>query len=33
MAETESTHGYKVTGTIKVIKGHCNAGSKVGDKF
>ena len=33
MAETKSTHGYKVTGTIKSIKGHCNAGHKVGDEF
>jgi uncharacterized repeat protein (TIGR04076 family) len=23
--------GYKVIGTIKTVKGHCNAGHKVGD--
>ncbi len=25
--------GFKVIGTIKSVKGHCNAGHKVGDQF
>jgi uncharacterized repeat protein (TIGR04076 family) len=33
MVETKPKHGDKVIGTIKSVKGHCNAGHKVGDKF
>jgi uncharacterized repeat protein (TIGR04076 family) len=33
MVEDKPKHGYKVIGTIKSVKGHCNAGHKVGDKF
>ena len=33
MVEAKPKHGYKVIGTIKSVKGHCNAGHKVGDKF
>lgn len=32
MAADKPKHGYKVIGTIKSVKGHCNAGHKVGDK-
>ena len=33
MVETKPKHGDKVIGTIKSVKGQCNAGHKVGDKF
>ena len=32
MAEQRSC-GYKVTGTVTAVKGHCNWGHKVGDKM
>ncbi len=32
MADTVNK-GYKFIGTIKNIKGHCNAGHNIGDKF
>ena len=33
MTEDKAKHGYKVIGTIKSVKGHCNAGHKAGDKL
>jgi len=30
---TESTIGFRVIATVKEVKGHCNAGHKVGDQF
>ena len=33
MVQAKAKPGYKVIGTIKSIKGNCNAGHKVGDKF
>jgi uncharacterized repeat protein (TIGR04076 family) len=33
MAAGKVKYGYKVTGTIKSVKGHCSAGHTAGDKF
>lgn len=31
--ENKPKIGYKIIGTIKDIKGHCNAGHKIGEKI
>ena len=33
MVDDVKQHQYKVIGTIKSIKGHCNQGHKVGETF